>query len=220
MSTGEGVTTRHESPRSRTHTRGQRFSVRPADGEPPAVRRPRRRTNSAGDGSRKGERRPRQGDGGVDQAPVGIAENTLPAPLDMDQPRRMRLENEGKRRRTGAARSGQSAQQGQLRPHVPRGSARQQAALLVDSQRVHALKIQLDARRQRRSRLLQGDAVGGDVEIRTDRVPLIAVPLGIASQGQVHFGFPTPTRFAGRNTERNTARPHWPEPHSRPRRTE
>ena len=211
MSTGNGGILRHESPRSHPHTRGQRLPLRPTEGKPSAIRGHCQRTNSPRDDGGKGERRTHQVDARIDQASVRFAERALPPRLNMGQRQTIRFENEAQRRRASATLPIQEAQQDPFGPDMQGCLPCQPAALLLGRQCLGTLQIQLDTGCQGCSRLPQGCAIGGDVEVGTDRLPPIAALSGIASQVQVHFRSPVSARCSRTRGQSTTSVPHWPE---------
>ena len=188
MGVALGVRFGHESPRGHTHSGGQWLSLRSADRQPSSFHRYCRRANSACHGFRERGRRHHKADAGVHQAPVRSAWTFVSSALGMYRGRRTRLKNEPSRRAIVAIKAVQPGQYGHLGAYMPRCSACQKAPLLVGWQLFNPIQVQFDARRQRRLRVLEGRAVGGDVEIGADRMPLLTALAGITSQCLVHSG--------------------------------
>ena len=108
--------------------------------------------------------------------------------LGMYRGRRARLKNEPSRRAIVAIKAVQPRQHDHLGAYMPRCSACQKAPLPVGWQLLNPIQVQFDARRQRRLRVLEGRAVGGDVEVGADRMPLPTALAGMTSQCLVHSG--------------------------------
>ena len=244
MSTGTGITTRHESRRSHTRTQGQRFSLRPPGREPSAVRGQRRRANSAGDGSGEGERRPHQVDGGVDKTSVRPAESAFPARLeplsslsklrsnliaspsgDAPRPRHGRVQAHGigersnetthQSREVGAGRSA-----GLASPAHAKGRGGSTGGV---ARRQPTHPCPQDTTRRTSPGTLSPPP--GRRRRRRCRDPYRSratdhriVAHSTARSGSLRLSNSNPV--AGRKAERNTARSRWPEPDPRPRRME
>ena len=190
MSAFKGRVPDHESPRSHTHTRKQRLPLGPPEGQPSAIRGRGEGANSRSNSGRERKRRNQQGNACVNQAAVPAPGKTLSAQLNVGQRQPIRFENEVQRCLTASSQPVQSAPQGHLRPDVPRRLSRQPTIPFLSGQCLRTLQIQLDAGHQGGLRLLQGRAIGGDIEIGANRVPLITALSGITSQ--VHLLVPAP----------------------------
>ena len=162
----------HESPRGHSHIGGQRLSLRPADRQPSPFHRHCSRTNSARHDCWKGERRHHEADARVHQATIRSKSARVSTSLGVDEHCRRRLENEPTKSAIVATKAFPPRQDGHLGAHMPRRSAGKKAPLLAGWQLLNAFQVQVDTLGQRRLRILEGRAVGRDIEVGTDRMPL------------------------------------------------
>ena len=186
MGVAIGVSLGRESPRGHTHIGGQRLSLRPADRQPSPFHRHCWRTNSARHDCWKGERRHHEADARVHQATIRSKWTRVSASLGIDRYRRGRLENEPTKSAIVATKAFPRRQDGHLGAHMPRRSAGKKAPLLAGWQLLNAFQVQVDTLGQRRLRILEGRAVGRDIEVGTDRVPLPTTLSSVTSQCEVH----------------------------------
>ena len=211
MGIGTEVRLSHEGPRSCPRARGERVPLRASTREPSTVRRYRRRPSPTRHRCRQGQRRTSARDARLDNTSIRIAEKAFSTQSGVNGDRSRKIKDKGKRRGVTTTRLLQPRQEGHLRAHVPWSPARHRSVHFVRSQSLHALKIQVDTCSQGSPSLFQGRTVRRDVEIRADRVPQVAVPLGVASQKQAHSDPPNRTSLAGHGGQRTTVVPRLPE---------
>ena len=210
---GTGDTCGHESPRSHSHIGGQRLSIRPADWQPSTFHRHGPWTNSARHDCRKGERRHHEADARVDQATIRSGWARISTSLGTDGCWRRRLQDKPTKSTVVATKALPRHQYGHPGAHMPRRSAGQEASLLVRWHLPNALQVEFNARSQRRLRLLERCAVGGDIEIRTDRMPLATTLSSVTSQCEVHEQLPRfPCEDIVRRDQRTIGSFRLPEP--------
>ena len=158
-----GVTLGHESPRGHSHIGGQRLSLRPADRQPSPFHRHCSRTNSARHDCWKGERRHHEADARVHQAAIRSRWARISTSLGINGYWRGGLKNEPTKSAIVATKAFPPRQDGHLGAYMPRCSAGQKTPLIVGWQLLNAFQVQLDTGGQRRFRILEGCAVGGDI---------------------------------------------------------
>ena len=180
----------HESPRSHSHIGGQRLSLRPADWQPSTIHRHGPWTDSARHDCRKGERRHHEADARVDQATIRSGWARVSISLGADGYWRRGLQDKPTKSTVVVTKALPRHQCGHPGAHMPRRSAAQEASLLVRWHLPNAFQIKFNAGSQRRLRILERCAVGGDIEIRTDRMPLLATLSSVTSQCEVHEQLP------------------------------
>ena len=185
---GEAIEVRlgHESPRGHTHIGGQRLSLRPADRQPSSFQRHCPWTNSERHDCRKGERRHHEADARVHQATIRSKWARISTSLGTNGHWCRGFKNEPTKSTIVATKSFPPRQYDHLGAHMPRRSASQKAPLLVGWHLLNAFQVQFDTRSQRRFRILEGRAVGGDIQVGTDRMPLLATLSSVTSQCEVH----------------------------------
>lgn len=190
MGEGAGEERGHESTRSRSHIGGQRLSLRPADGQPSPFYRHCPRKDSTRHGFGKGERRRHEADTRVHQATVRSKEARVSISLGTHRHWGGGLEDEPTKSTIVATKAFPARQDGHLDTHMPRRSAAQKTPLFLSWQVLNAFQVEFDAGRQRLLRIVKGCAVGCDVEVGTDRMPLPARLSRITSQREVHDQLP------------------------------
>ena len=158
-----GVTLGHESPRGHSHIGGQRLSLRPADRQPSPFHRHCPWTDSARHDCGKGERRHHEADARVHQATIGSKWARISTSLGTNGHWCRGFKNEPTKSTIVATKFFPPRQDGHLGAHVPRRSAGQKAPLLVGWHLLNAFQVQIDTGSQRRFRILEGCAVGGDI---------------------------------------------------------
>ena len=205
VSTRRGGVPHHESARCHSLARGQRLPHGPAEGQPSAIQGHGQRAKPWSHGCREGKRGNRQVHTCIDQAAVRLAKRTVSAQLSVGQCQPIRFQNKAQRHCVSSMQSTQDAQQGHLPPDVPRCFSRQPAASLLRRQSLRTLQIKLNAGCQGSSRFLQRIAIGGDIEICTNRVPPITAQPRITLKGQIqiHTQLPDPachSRFVCQST--------------------
>ena len=186
MGEGAGEERGHESTRSRSHIGGQRLSLRPADGQPSPFHRHCPRTNSTRHSFGKGERRHHEADTRVHQATVRSKEAPVSIPLGTNGYCGGGLEDEYTKSTVVATKAFPPRQYGHLGAHMPRRFAGQEMPLLLRWHLLNAVQVQFNAGSQRGLRILERCAVGGDIEIRADRMPLPTTLSSVTSQREVH----------------------------------
>ena len=77
-------------------------------------------------------------------------------------------------------------QYGHLGAHIPRRSAGQEAPPLLHWHLSNAFQVEFDTGSQRLLRIVEGCAVGCDIEVGTDRMPLPTTLSSVTSQREVH----------------------------------
>ena len=187
---GEAIEVRlgHESRRGHTHIGGQRLSLRPADRQSSSFQRHCPWANSECHDCRKGERRHHAADARVHQATIGSKWARISTSLGTNGHWCRGFKNEPAKSIIVATKSFPPRQYGHLGAHVPRRSAGQKAPLLIRWHILNTFQVQFNAGSQRRLRILEGCAVGGDIEVGTDRMPLLTTFFSITSQCEVHDG--------------------------------
>ena len=178
MNTSKWLISYHESPRSHKDTGRQRLPLGPPEGQPSSIRGRGEGASLWGYRGWERKRRNQQGHACVNQAAVQAPYRALSARLNVGQRQSIRFENEVQRRLSASSQPVQCAEQHHLRPDVPRRLSRQPTMPVLSGQCLRTLQIQLNAGRQGGFRLLQGRAIGGDIEIGANRVPLIATTVG------------------------------------------
>ena len=89
------------------------------------------------------------------------------------------------------AQPGQPSQRRQLRPQKPRGSSAQQESPVFGWCFGHAFKKQLDAGDEGCLHFIKAGGERCDVEVDANRLPCIAIPIGVTLEGEDHFGVRT-----------------------------
>ncbi len=181
-----GVRLGHENPGGHTHIGGQRLSIRPADRQPSPIYRHCSRTNAACHDCRKGERRHHEADARFHQATIGPKWTRISTSLGMNGHWCRGFKNEPTKSTIVATKAFPPRQDGHLGAHMPRRSAGQKTPLIVGWHLPNAFQVQFDTGGQRRFRILEGRAVGGDIQVGTDRMPLVATLSSVTSQCEVH----------------------------------
>ena len=176
----------HESPRGHSGVGGQRLPLRPADWQPSPFHGDCWRTNPSRYGFGKEERRHYAADARVHQATIRLGPARVSTSSGVNGNWRGGLKNEPLEPTIAAAKAVQACQYGHLGPHMPRCSTRQEAPLLAGWQLLNSFQVHFDAGRQRLPCILEGIAVGGDIEVRADRVPLRTALLSVALEFEVH----------------------------------
>ena len=176
-----------EGPRGHTAPGTERLSIRPATRQPSSLQGNRQGTNpgGGGSGSRRGGCPERNV--GLDQAPVRPARASLP----LGMRRNAGLEGELQGMTCIVTQLGQPSEGRQLRPQMPWRSAAQQESAVFGRRIGHAFKKQLDARDEGCLHFIEAGGERRDVEVDADRLPCIAIPIGVALKGEDQFGVRT-----------------------------
>lgn len=176
-----------EGPRGHTASGTEWLSIRPATRQPPSLQGHRQGTNPGGGGSGSRRRGCPEGNVGLDQAPVRLAGASLP----LGMRRNTGLEGELQGLTRIVAQPGQPGERRQLRPQIPRRSAAQQESAILGRRIGHAFEKQLDAGNEGCLHFIEAGSERRDVEVDANRLPCIAIPIGVTLEGEDHFGVRT-----------------------------
>ena len=172
-----------EGPRGHTAPGTEWLSIRPAPRQPPSLQGNRQGTNPSCGGSRSRRGGCPERNVGLDQAPVRLAGASLP----LGMRRNTGLKGELQGLTCVVAQPGQPGERCQLRPQMPRRPAAQQVSAVIGRRFGHAFKKQLDAGDEGCLRLIEAGSEGRDVEVNANRLPCVAIPIGIALEGESHL---------------------------------
>lgn len=89
------------------------------------------------------------------------------------------------------AQPGQPGERCQLRPQMPRRSAAQQESAVFGRCFGHAFKKQIDAGDEGCLHFIEAGGERRNVEVDANRLPSIAIPIGITLEGEDHVGVRT-----------------------------